>query len=402
MKVSSTTKEERIITLDIIRGFALLGILFVNMSTFKSPVFQRQSVLSELAALPTGLLNQWSQFALDFFVVGKFYPMFSFLFGLGFYLFFERLQEKGLPANKLYQRRMVFLLIIGFIHLVFVWSGDILFTYAIAGFILLLFIHRGSKTILGWAIGLLVGSSLITGFLSLIGNFFMTTQQGGALEEQSRLAVSNAETIYSNGSYLEILGFRLSDEVPLVLSNLIITVPNVLGLFLIGLYVGKKGWMQQPSWFMSVWKRLFPITLISGGLLSILFASLNNGLLPLPAWFAAGAASGLNIAAGPLLMLFYIATAMLLSQKRTNLFKPVAFVGQMALTNYLLQSIICLFIFYGFGLQLYGTINVATGLLITIVIYTAQLMLSSFWMGNYSQGPMEKLWRKWTYRNVIK
>ncbi|MDQ0298727.1 uncharacterized protein J2S78_001135 [Salibacterium salarium] len=404
MNIRSTTNQERLITLDIIRGFALLGILFANMATFKSPTFQSQSMPSELATLPTGILNQWSQFALDLFVNGKFYPMFSFLFGLGFYLFYERLQEKGLASSKMYQRRMVFLLVIGFIHLVFIWSGDILFTYALAGFFLLLFIHRTPKTIMIWALGLLLTSSIVMGFLSLVSNFIMVMQQNDSFEEQAQAAVANAQAIYSSGTYMEILNFRLSDEVPIVVTNLILSVPNVLGLFLIGLYVGKKGWIQNPAQYQAAWKKLFFISLISGGLLSFLFAFLNNGLFPTPAWFSAGAASGLNIVAGPLFMLFYVTGAVLLCQRKaiTRFFKPIAFVGQMALTNYLLQSIICSLIFYGFGLQLYGTIDTVTGLLITVVIYIGQIMLSWFWMGNYSQGPLEKLWRYWTYQKSAK
>ncbi|MFZ4450525.1 DUF418 domain-containing protein [Salibacterium aidingense] len=400
MKITATNKQERIVTLDILRGFALLGILAANMSAFKSPYYQLQSMPAELASIPQGLLNQWSVFAMDFLVVGKFYPLFSFLFGLGFYLFYERIKEKGVRPQDWYKRRIVFLLGAGLLHLVFLWSGDILHTYALAGLLLLLFVHRREKTILTWACLLLAGSSIVMMFLVTAGNFYMTVEQGSQALEQARQNVAEAESVYSSGSYMEILSFRLQEEVPIVLSNLFFTIPNILGVFLIGLYVGKKGWLQHASFFTGKWKKIRSRMLAGGGILSLLFACLTNGLLPFPAWLSDGLASGLNIIAGPLFMLFYAAAAVLLCQRKNlfRLLKVFAPVGQMALTNYMLQTILCIFIFYGFGLQLFGTIDASTGILITAVIYGAQVVLSIFWMSNYSQGPLEKLWRNWTYR----
>ncbi|WP_158735983.1 DUF418 domain-containing protein [Alteribacillus sp. YIM 98480] len=400
MKVSSTTGSERILTLDFIRGMALLGILFANMAFFKSPVFQLQSLPGELASLPPEPLNQWSVFSIDMFIVGKFYPMFSFLFGLGFYLFYERLREKGLDARKVYSRRLFFLLTLGVIHLIFIWSGDILHTYAITGFLLLLFIQRKPKTILIWSIALLIGSAFLLGGLMIISNLVVAYQEGTSFEQNAQNAVNTALSTYSSGSYLSILSFRVSHEVPLVLSNLILSIPNILGLFLLGLYIGKRDYIRHADNHFSFWKNLLLITLISGGLLSILYACLKNGIFSLAPWLSTGLAEGLNIIAGPLLMLFYISSAVLLFRKPSveKLLKPIALVGQMALTNYLFQSVICIFIFYGFGLQLYGRIDAANGMLITLIIFAVQTLLSWFWLNNYHQGPMEKVWRKVTYK----
>ncbi|MFB4162889.1 DUF418 domain-containing protein [Alteribacillus sp. JSM 102045] len=400
MKVSSTARNERILSLDFIRGIALLGILFANMAFFKSPVFQLQSLPGELASLPADHLNQWAVFGIDWFVIGKFYPMFSFLFGLGFYLFYERMREKGLDAGKMYSRRLYFLLALGAVHLLFIWSGDILHTYAITGFLLLLFIHRKPKTILIWGIMLILVSAFLLGVLVTTSNLFVAYQEGTAFEQDAQNAVSTALSTYSSGSYIDILSFRISNEIPIVLSNLLLSIPNILGLFLIGLYIGKQGFIRNAEEHLSFWKKLLLFTLMSGGLLSGLYACLKNGIFSIAPWLSNGLAEGLNIIAGPLFMLFYVSSAVLLFQKPAfkKLFQPITMVGQMALTNYLLQSIVCIFIFYGFGLQLYGTIYAATGILITLVIYAVQTLLSWFWLGNYDQGPMEKLWRRFTYK----
>ncbi|MFB5664160.1 DUF418 domain-containing protein [Alteribacillus sp. HJP-4] len=400
MRAAPATGKERIETLDIVRGIALLGILLANMVSFKSPIFQNQSLPSELGVLPPGIINQISVLFLDLFITGKFYPLFSFLFGLGFYLFYSRLVEKGLQAAALFKNRMAFLLGLGLFHLILLWSGDILHTYAVAGFFLLLFIGRSTKTILSWSIGLITFSAVIVGGLTTAGNLLLTSQSGSTYESQAQQTISEAETAYNSGSFTELFMFRLTDEIPVILGNIFFTVPNVLGIFLIGLYVGKKGWITHSVDHLKTWRKIQLYTMVPGIAAAIIFALFTNNLVPFPTWLTSGLAEGLNIVGGPLLMLFYMATAMLFFQKqnRIRLAQPLASVGKMALTNYLLQTILCIMIFYGFGLGLYGAIDAATGILITIIIFAAQVILSFLWLQSHQQGPMEKVWRKWTYR----
>ncbi|MGY4689439.1 DUF418 domain-containing protein [Salibacterium sp. K-3] len=398
--MNAAEQQERIQVLDVLRGFALFGILIANMAAFKTAFFQLESLPGASASFSSEFINQWMMFFIDLFVTGKFYPLFSFLFGLGFFLFYERLNNRGLDAGKLYRRRLFFLLCAGMTHLIFIWSGDILHTYAAAGLLLLPFIHRSARVVLTWAVTLLLLTSVFIAFVVTTGNFYTTAEEGYRQQALNRAA--EAEAIYSGGSYAEILQFRLAEEVPFLLSNLIITVPQILGLFLLGLYIGKKGWIQYAGECQKWWKKIMFTSFAGGGLLSLLYAALLHQLLPLPLWLADGLAQGLNIIAGPLMMLFYASFFVSVVPRHVLqvFFRPLAAAGQMALTNYLLQSLICVFIFYGFGLQLFGTMDAASGFICALVIFSGQLVLSTFWMSNYKQGPLEKLWRIWIYRPV--
>ena len=212
MKSAPISKQERIITLDIIRGFALLGIFLVNMPAFHSPAF--------MISHPdyTGM-DYWLDLFLQMFVQTKFYTIFSFLFGLGFYIFMSRAEQKNLHVNRLFSRRLFALLLFGAIHLIFIWYGDILHTYAIAGFLLLLFYKRKTKTLLIWAFSLLF---VIHSLLSV--QFFIPES---TLEEMA--ATSNADKeskveeyvdMYENGNYLEWVSYRFQTEViPILLED---------------------------------------------------------------------------------------------------------------------------------------------------------------------------------------
>nr|WP_071393393.1 heparan-alpha-glucosaminide N-acetyltransferase domain-containing protein [Bacillus tuaregi] len=157
MKSTPISSQERILTIDIIRGFALLGIFLVNMPAFHSPALM-------VSAPEYNGMDYWLDLLFQMFVQTKFYTIFSFLFGLGFYIFMSRAEQKGLRINRLFSRRLFALLLFGALHLVLLWYGDILHTYAIAGFLLLLFYKRKPKTLLIWAFSLLIAFHALTDF----------------------------------------------------------------------------------------------------------------------------------------------------------------------------------------------------------------------------------------------
>ncbi len=399
MKLEPSTGTERIMTLDVIRGFALLGILLANMAFFKTPAIQESGFFMNSLPLDGGVWDVSASLFIDTFILGKFYPMFSLLFGLGFYLFYERANSRELDGRKLFKRRLVFLLGIGLIHLVLIWSGDILFTYAIAGFALLLFVNRTPKVILAWGISLIAGMTLLLGLFVTGGNFVLQSKMGGSLQEETRAGIDEAYRVMSEGGFAEILLHRLDNEVFLILSNSPFFFFFVLGIFLIGLYMGKKGWFRDVEAHMSNWKKLRLHAGWSGIILTALFIGLTYDFLPVPYWLGSALGQGLNITAGPLLMLFYVSAAVLyLHNKQPGFFTgSLAAVGRMALTNYLLQSIIAVFLFFGYGFGLFGSVGAFAGMLTALGIYVLQVIGSRLWLQHFRQGPMEALWRKWTY-----
>lgn len=392
-EINPLEQGKRIITLDIIRGFALFGILLVNMQYFNTPKF---FMVGSDMRLFDGTANQLANHFISIFATGKFFTIFSFLFGLGFYIFIERIQEKGLPSLRFYRRRLVFLFILGLIHGILIWSGDILLPYSLAGFFLLLFRNSQIATIKKWAIALFGIFTVIIGFLYYLSTIAEKISNSDLAYTQ---LVEQALIIYQNGSYAEILAFRLGEEVPLVLLNLMIVVPVVLSVFLFGLYVGKKGVLknihEHKHWIAGVWKKnlIYFVTLTIASLL------LKTDAVIVPVYAHDAVIEMLNYITGLIGSFFYITSLTLICLKDQWLFrlKFLAPVGQLALTNYLMQTIICIFLFYSFGLGLFGNVTPVLGIVLTITIFFIQIIFSNYWLRKFKYGPVEWLWRAFTY-----
>ncbi|QQK80683.1 DUF418 domain-containing protein [Salicibibacter cibi] len=403
MKHRGIAPNERIHTLDIIRGIAILGIVLANMMHFKSLAQLNSFIFVDGHQLPDGLFNQFSTLFITFFVEGKFYPMFSLLFGLGFYIFYERLLQKDLRANRVFSRRLTFLIILGLIHLIFFWHGDILFTYGVTGFFLLFFISRHPKTMMIWSVVLLAVSSLVVSFFMAMNGWFMQFGEQTGIIPASEFQEMNEETltVMAEGGFWEIVGFRFSESIFTVFGNIFV-VPTILPLFLIGLYMGKTGMFHDVGAHLGRWKKICIHSLWIGLLFSVLTTAMMHDLTPIPAYIAYGLGFGMRIFTGPILMLFYVSALVLLLRKETRqkIMKPFASVGRMALTNYLMQTLILVFIFHGYGLGLFGQVGSGAGLLISVGVYVLQIIISTLYLKTFNQGPMEALWRKWTYKNV--
>ncbi|MGD7009496.1 DUF418 domain-containing protein [Metabacillus sp. 84] len=398
--------KDRIHTLDMIRGFALFGILIANMIFFKTPAFNSMTSLVEGESLPEGGLNSVLTILTAVLVDGKFYPMFSMLFGLGFYIFYTRLMQRNLPATKLFMRRLVFLLFLGILHLVFIWSGDVLHTYAITGFLLPLFIHRSPKVIKIWGVALFIAGSLLFTLL-LIGSGWGTEYmiaEGFETVESLKAEELTVASVMAAGSFGEILEYRFSNEVLFVFFQVFLLVPTILPLFLIGLYFGKTGMFEDIEGNIKRWKKIFWLGLGIGAPLVGLSEAVKYNLFDWPLYVTTPVAEGLNMLGGPLLMLFYVALIVLATRKASieKMLMPFASVGRMALTNYLMQSIIAVIIFNGYGFGLFGQLSKTQGVGIAIVIYTVQVVLSYYILKKFNQGPLEFVWRKWTYGGTEK
>lgn len=386
--------EERINELDIVRGLALFGILMVNMSFFKYPVFFDRYPTS----FPPGS-DQLVAWVIQIFFTGKFYAIFSFLFGLGFYIFMERAEAKGLELLPLYRRRLLALLAFGSVHLFLVWSGDILFTYAIVGFLLLRFRNKSIDSIRKWIISLFV--------VSLILNFFFGIVSGvGEIYAGEKYAVMMKDLIYSaisvylEGSLTELIGFRLVNEVPYVFIGLVAWVPAVLAFFLCGLYVGKRGIVKNIPGNILLLRKVRNYGLSVGFMLMFFYVLIESGTLPVGILFRPALLGSINYAASIFIFPAYVSLIVLAAQKTfwKKILSPVAAAGRMALTNYLTQTLICVIIFYGFGFGLFGSVSATQGVFIVIAIYLLQVAWSNLWFRKFRYGPVEWFWRMLTYK----
>ncbi|MBM7703615.1 DUF418 domain-containing protein [Metabacillus iocasae] len=395
MKSSPISIKERIVTIDVIRGFALFGIFLVNMPAFHSPDFKVQ--LNGMHMSYTGM-DYWVDMFLQMFIQMKFFTIFSFLFGLGFYLFMSRAEQKKFRMNRLFSRRLLGLLIFGLLHLVFLWLGDILHLYAIAGFILLFFYKRKPKTILIWAFSILfVFHALIS--LSFLVPQEMLQEMEAGMQENYDEKLATYVSIYEQASYQEWLSYRLETEIPFILMNLPFTLMPVLALFLFGLYAGKIGIFERINEHQNLLKKVQLVSFLIGILFALLLGSTKANLLTFGVYEGSAIQLFTSIS-GIGLCFFYITTLTLLLRKEVWIkrLRPLGYVGQMALTNYLLQTIICVILFLGFNL--YGQMSLTMGTLLCFVIYGLQLFISYKWLQVYQFGPFEWLWRMMTYGSI--
>lgn len=399
--LAPTGAAERIHLLDILRGFALLGILLVNMPLFANPIYY-----AVVAPPPGSPLDAAIDWFIRFAGEGKFYSLFSFLFGLGFTIIMTRARARGLAFVPLQMRRLLVLLVFGLAHALLIWVGDILTFYAVLGFVLLLFRNTSPKWLLRWAIIMLLLPVLFLTLSVVSLEFARTTPEGAAMMNEILMEQTNAFTamvqqayiVYAEGNFLEITAQRWNDVLVMWGIGLFIA-PNILAMFLLGAWFGKREIFRDPSAHVALFRRL----LIWGGLVGVVgnaiyaqYMATSNRIMPDLNFLIASLAQNFG---APALMLAYVAAFALLAQSaswgsRLMLLAPV---GRMALTNYLLQSIICTLIFNGYGLGLFGQINATTGLILTVVIYLAQIPFSHWWMRRYRFGPAEWLWRTLTY-----
>ncbi|WP_088550058.1 DUF418 domain-containing protein [Paenibacillus aquistagni] len=369
--MQSPSLKPRIQTVDIIRGFAVFGILLVNIPDMVGN------------GLHFGTRNTGSDALLrllyDLFVQTKFYTIFSFLFGLSFYLFMDRAEEKGKNARSLFKRRLWILLVIGLIHLILLWFGDILHVYAIAGFFLLLFYKRMPRTLFIWGMVLSSFCTLIVGMTYVLTMY------------RPELSLSLNFTSVPN------LAERWDYAITHVPTNLIALLFEVLGLFLFGLYAGKKQWFEKKERFYSQRvKRAQWISLVISLLLfvPILYAYFTHDV------YDSNHVIFYIFLSGKSLAVFYIATWLrVIARFGERPFRSLAAVGRMALTNYLSHTIL-LFVLLRW---IWPDIGAAywMGTVTAIAIMALQLIASSLWLRSYTMGPVEWLWRAGTYGHFV-
>lgn len=385
----ATNSQSRIRLIDSLRGFALLGIFLVNITFFTTSL----QTISFGVELWSGWYNEVLMLLRGIVIDGKFILIFSFLFGFGMVLLQESSLAKGRSFNRIYARRLTALLLIGLIHGILIWYGDVLTHYALMGFLLMLFQRCKPRTLLIWSLALLLlvpvlltGASLLS---SSAGQVFEPFSQADAHQMGIYFQERDA-AIYGEGTMAQIIAQRLNDYISSIL-NMVVFYPQVLGMFLMGAYFCKRRILHEVQ---SNRKGIIRLIIISGsvGLALQLVMSLADGL---PSWCEAVAL----LVGAPLLTLGYIGAFALLYQNKTwqKVLDLFSYPGKMAFTNYLLQSILCGLIFYSYGLGWYGKIEPIWQMVMVVVIFALQAAFSRVWLKRLPMGPFEYIWRLFTY-----
>jgi len=348
--------SERYAAIDLLRGLALFGVLLVNLL-----YFFRVSLFSHVLGAHTAA--GWADRAVDWlvaeFVEFKAFNLFSLTFGIGVAVQAERAASRGVPAARFLARRFTVLLLFGLCHLVFISNVDILALYAVCGLLLIPLFQLPSAVLLGAGVAAV--------FLPPLFSYGPLFPPEPVLREH----VASASRVYGEASYSDALFFRWRETQHLILPLLVASAQKTLGLMLLGV----AAWRFKVVRNAPLLRGVLSAVCLGAGILGLAFEShvalsfaYAAGLL---AWPGAGKPG--------------VWTA------------PVAAAGRMALSNYLMQSLICVFLFYGYGLGLFGRVATAPAAGLSLAIYAAQLAFSTWWLNRFRFGPFEWVWRSLTY-----
>jgi len=386
-RISSIKDKERIQSLDILRGFALLGIALVNVFGFNASFFDFGGYYNNLQdPVQQKFYNIFIGLAAD-----KFISIYSFLFGYGFYLQFAKYQSSGQKFNDYYKRRLFYLFLFGVFHVFFLWAGDILIMYAIAGSIMFLLRKWPAKYLL------LIGVVFYF-FISiwLVLSIWLPLPNG--LSSTCKACLNDALLVYPNENYFECLKLRLSEYYAFRNINLVYYLTKIIGIFLFGFLASKYKLHSKIKHQKMKWVIIFLIFSFLGTILYFNYESWVTKMLPADSIYL----NAIYMSAYELMNLFlsisYILLILILASLRFILLKPLAYAGRMSLTNYITQSILFSIIFYGWGFGKFGMKEPTIFIWYTAGIFIFQIIFSYSWLKVNKQGPLEWLWRKLSYK----
>ncbi len=372
-------------TIDILRGVALVMILIVHCA-FDFTGWGWTIPGDQLAQLPLAALDKPVGELLGFFLRDKARALFALMFGVAFALQLARSQQLGESFERMFLKRMALLAVIGIIHGHLIYSFEILRLYVIAGVLMLLLWRLPNRFLLP-----------LVGFLTVVGPIlaYGIIQALGVDLNAGLPTTEEMFAGYTSSSVSELLA--LTHRLAMgryMAGDLIFMGMPILGCFLLGLWLARQGWLQDPLAHRAALKRLAVRGLVFGLLLqsgSLIWPLLDGSS---PAWYRP--VLGLAyFAAAPLLMLGYVGLIALLCThplwKRALI--GLAPAGRMTLSNYIMQSVFAWIFFYGVGLGLYGRIGPAIAVPIALLLAAFQILLSIWWLKRYRSGPLEWLWR---------
>ncbi len=395
-EIGPVRQSERIASLDVLRGFALLGILVMNIQSFAmvAVAYRNPTVYGDLSGA-NFLVWAGSHLLAD----QKFMTLFALLFGAGVVLFTERLEARNGRVAAVHYRRTLWLLLFGAAHAYLLWHGDVLFTYAICALFVFLLRKRSPRFLL--VLGLIFVA--VPSFVNAFFNWSLAFAPPESVVEirenwQPSAAVVAEEVATYQDSWLEQMAHRVPESIMMqtfVFATLLGW--RAAGLMLIGMSLFKLGVLsarRSPRFYGAMMVLGFGIglPLIGYGITRSFganwaFPYAQFGSVQYNYW------GSLFVSGG------YIGLVMTVCQRGwlSGLTARLAAVGRMALTNYLAHTIICTFIFYGHGLGLFGQVSRLGQLGIVLAIWIVQLWVSPIWLRHYRFGPFEWLWRSLTY-----
>ncbi|MCK4226686.1 DUF418 domain-containing protein [candidate division WOR-3 bacterium] len=391
--------SERIISLDVLRGFAILGILIMNIQSFS----MIEAAYINPAAYGSLLgLNKWVWILSHILADRKFMSIFSILFGAGIVLFTSKAESKGLPSAGLHYRRSFYLFIIGMMHAYLLWYGDILVAYSICAISAYLFRRIIPKKLLIIGILIFSVSSLLYFFFGWSMPYWPKESLQGTMSFWNPgIEKVNAEISAYQGGWLPQMSHRIPASISFqTFIFFILTGWRAGGLMLVGMALYKWGILSAKC------SKRFYYTLMSIGFVIgipiIAYGIVRNFAENWSIKYSMFLGWQYNYWGSLFITLGYICLIMLIckSEVLEKLTRPFAAVGRMALTNYLMQTVICTLIFYGHGFGLFGKVERTQQILFVFGIWVFQIIVSPIWLRYFRFGPAEWLWRTLSYQKI--
>jgi len=399
VKIAPTQPGERYDSLDVLRGFAVLGILIMNIQNFAmiSAAYINPTAYGDLSGV-----NKLVWIVSHLFADLKFMALFSILFGAGIILITNKIELKGLKSGGLYFRRTFWLLLAGMLHGYILWSGDILYAYAVCGFLLFPFRKLKPRSLL--IIGLIIVSiASLLYFVSGLSIPYWPAEayQNTMMTWHPDIETYSKEILAMKGDLPRQLEYRIPRTIRFqTFLFLFLFVWRAGGMMLIGMALYKWGVLtaEKSNRFYKILTSLG----LPSGLLIISYGIVENFNAHWSLDFSMFLGWQYNYWGSIGVALGYIGIVMLVCKygKLTILTKPLAATGRMAFSNYLMQTIICTFIFYGHGLGLFGRVERLPQIIIVIAVLIVQMIYSPLWLKYFRFGPAEWLWRTLTYWKI--
>jgi len=385
-----TSPKERIVQIDILRGFALFGVLLVNVFGYNASFFDFSGFYNTFSdPLNSTVFDLIIGFAAD-----KFIFIFSFVFGISFSIMYMKYKMDEKAFFHLYLRRLLVLMIFGVFHIVFFWAGDILFSYSLMGIVFLFSRKLNSGVLL-----------FLSVFLYLLPIIYIAFESAfpflpSALSSVTVIKMPEVISIYSEGSYMEILKLRLHEYFAFRNINLIYYAPKILSLFFLGYLFYKHKFLEKINSSKVSYFVVFVAMLLIGIVLTLFTDNIvdslaNSDTNPYYTAIYMSIFELTNIFLG----LSYILVILILSQVVffRRILNVLKYTGRTALTNYLMQTVIFTTIMYSYGLGKFASYQPWQLIIAAVIIYTIQIFISKIWLQKYRFGPIEWVWRKLTY-----
>ena len=408
-ELAPVRQSEREVFMDVLRGFAILGIFIANLASFS---FYDSSIPASSSPYLLGKADHTMSFLHHMFIEGKFYSIFSLLFGWGIALQFKRAEAKGVNALPTVKRRLFFMLLLGALHLL-IWPGDIVFFYALLAFILLPLRKFSNKTLLITGV-ILILLPILLYWLKMTWPVLNTPSE----------KLAQAGTWTNNQFFPEYRDVDTREEFIAILDKLdwwdftknnvagffyrysyllhVSRVPKVLGMFLIGYVVGRSDFFKN----LAQYRKIVYIVIVAGLLIGLpanyllakqmeshmgdYFQLKQNGFYH-TIWYALGVAP-LAMAYVGLFMLAFKTNA---GSKILSVFAPA---GKMAFSNYIMQSLIGNYVFFATGLGYMFKVGPVYYTLFGVAVFILQIIFSTIWLKYFNYGPVEWVWRSATYK----